>query len=162
MSYSLEALRKIREHNKNTAQNLVCDAINNHEDAKKKLQTIQQSLREIAIHRNQHEKNFYNKSQLSPFNKREVLCHASYGHKTVVSEIDLKNHQTEQEEQVRLTALQLDIAKATLLEAHRNLKILEKHHKAWQNSQIQHENRKEDNNNDDLNGAQFIMRKIRP
>lgn len=162
MSYSLEALRKIREHNKNVAQNLVKDALNHHEDAKKKLQTIQQSLKEISFHRNKHENNFYSKSQLSPFNKREVICHASYGHKTVVSEADLKKNQLDQEEEVRITALQLDIANAKLLEAHRNLKILEKHHEMWKKNKIKNEMKKEDNHNDEINGVQFLLRKISP
>jgi hypothetical protein len=162
MSYSLEALLKLREHKKNLAEHSLKDALLIHEQEKNKLQKIRLSLQEVTCHRTQNEDNFYNKSQVSPFNKREIICHASYGKKTIVTEADLKNYIKEQEGTVNISSAKLNLAKSTLMNAHQDLKIIEKHYESWHKKKKLSEQKKSDDQSDDLNQTRFILRKIKP
>jgi hypothetical protein len=159
MSYSLSALLKIREHKKDQAESCLKDATHHHEAAQNKLQLIKDSLTNVTIARAQMQHNFFLKSQMSGCNKRELICHASSSQKTILTENDLKKNLKEQEEAVRFAALKLAIAQSSALDAHRNLKLIEKHHDAWQQSQQKAERIREEYENDDLNGAKFILRR---
>ena len=155
MSYSLSALLKLRAHRKNQAESSLKDASSRHEAEKNKLEQIKYSLENTTNARAKLQDNFFLKSRLSGCNKRELICHASSSQKTICDENDLKKCLKEQEEAVRFAAMKLAIAQSTALDAHRNLKLIEKHYDLWQLSHHKAEKIREEYENDDLNSAKI-------
>lgn len=159
MNYSLAALHKVREHKKVQAENGLKEAIHTHDKEKNKLEQIKNTLADALVARERLQTNFFLKSRLSGYNKSELSCHAFSTLKNQGQEESLKKRVLEQEEAVRFAAMKLTIAQSQMLEAHRNLKLIEKHYDSWKRSQYLAEQISEEKANDDLNGATYIQKK---
>jgi hypothetical protein len=159
MSYSLAALYKVREYKKHQAENGLRQALQCHENERLKLKEIKDSLVETVSERMKLQQNFFFKSRLSGCNRSELNCHALSTEKKQIYEGLLKKNLAEQEEIVRFAALKISIAETQMLEAHRNLKLIEKHYDSWKRSQYKAEQMIEEKVNDDLNCTNYIIKK---
>lgn len=159
MNYSFAALHKVREHKKVQAETGLLEAINTHDKEKNKLEQIRNTLADSKVARERLQTNFFLKSRLAGCNKSELSCHAFSTLKNQGQEESLKKRVSEQEEAVRFAEMKLAIAQNQMLEAHRNLKLIEKHFDSWKRSQYLAEQILEDKANDDSNGATYIQKR---
>lgn len=159
-NYSLQALLKIRERNKETAEQKLQNAIHYHHAEKNKLSQIESQLRDTIVARTARQNSFFQKAQMSPSTKTEVVCHVASNQKTMCDEIDLRRSIADQEEMVRSASRKVEVAKSEAIDAHRNLKVIEKHFSAWQRRVHRAEEIKEEYANDDQNGVRFLLKKV--
>jgi hypothetical protein len=158
-SYSLSALLKIREQKKSMAEVSLKEAINDYEMKKQKLKNLQLSLQDSIASRIRLQRDFFLKAQRSPFNQREVSCHVSSSQKNLMNENYLRHVLQKQRDMVRLSSIKLGIAQNSVIEAKKNLQVLEKHYASWQQCQNHIEEIKKDHENDEHNCARFTTSK---
>lgn len=158
-SYNLLALFKIREHKKLVADVNLKSATQDLQIQKKKLQEIENNLRSTVVARCKLQQDFFVKSQKTPSNKREIFVHVSSNIKNIFDEEALKKSLANQKQLVDSSALKLEVAKNMALDAHRNLKVIEKHYVSWQQQLRRQEQIKEEYINDDQNGVRFFFKK---
>lgn len=159
INYSLTTLLRVKEHTKTMAEGKLREAQDQHINEKKKLIDLKSSL-ETSIHvRTEKQNNFFLRAKSQACNKREIICHISSREKQLCDESSLKQDLAKQEEIVRHTYLSLEMAKAYALDAHKNLKLIEKHYSSWQQQKKRFEDIKEEYESDDRNGVSFVMKK---
>lgn len=159
-TYSLKSLLTIRTHKKTAAESELRDAILAHAVEKARLEQIHTSIKETIGARAALQHNFFLKAQQTACNKREIICHVSSNQKNILDETSLRRQLSEQEELLRCTALKIEIAKASVVDAHRNLKVIEKHYESWQQGIRKAEDIREEYRNDDQNSVRFITKKV--
>lgn len=156
-AYSLQALRKIREHKKQSAEQQLQSAIYAHQLEQTKLTHIATRLRNTITTRTKRHNNFFHRALVNPTTKTEVSCHIASNHKTMIDEIDLRKMLADQEAMVHSASRTVELAKAAAIDADRNLKVIEKHHAAWQRNIVRAEEIKEEYQNDNQNGVRYLM-----
>lgn len=157
--YNLQALLKIREHKKDAAERVLENAVLKHQLEQKKLLQIEECLRDAITARTERHNNFFQKAQQCPSTKTEIVCHIASNQKTMCDEIGLRKARAEQEEMVRSASRGVDVARNAAIDAHRNLKVIEKHHASWQRMLQRAEEMKEEYANDDQNAVRFLLKK---
>ncbi len=158
MTYSLVTLLKVREHNKATAEQKLREAHNRLESEEKKLVQIQTHLLKTIEGRTVLQDNFFIRAQNQPINQRDALLVALLSQKKVASELALKKSLYHQAQLVNEAQKIKHLATKSAMEAHRDLKIIDKHHAVWQRQSHKREELKNEYENDDQNGVRFGLR----
>lgn len=158
-TYNLTALLKLREHKKQTAETYFREASRALLLEEKKRAHIETCLQNTISARTKMLDNFFLKAQMAPCNKREILCHISSREKNLGDETTLRKSLAAQDEVVKCATLKLEMLKNSMLEAHRNLRVIEKHYSFWQQHQKRSDEIKEEYDNDDQNGVRFMLKK---
>lgn len=159
MTYSLQALLRMREQNKSAAETMLREAIESHAAERDKLEDINVSIKETIGARKQLQRDFFLKAQQSTCNRREILCHVSVNQKSLLDETTLRQMRAQQEDLVRLLERKIELAKASVVSAHRDLKVIEKHYESWQQRVRKAEDIREEYRNDDQNSVRFMAKK---
>lgn len=157
MKYSLVTLLKVRQHHKIDAERALHEAQSKLASEEKKLAQIQQHLEKTIQGRALLQDNFFMRSQYHPMNQQEALLLACLSQKTVSSESALKRSLSHQANVVHDAEKRKQIATTGAMEAHRELKIINKHHALWQRQVHKHEELKNEYENDDQNGVRFWL-----
>lgn len=155
--YSLQALRKMREHKKQSAEQQLQSALHAQQTEQNKLAQIERRLRDTVVARTERHNSFFYKALMYPSTKTEVTCHVASNQKTMIDEIDLRKMLADQEDMVRSASRNVERAQHAAIDADRNLKVIEKHYSAWQRSVQRAEEIKEEYQNDDQNGVRYLM-----
>lgn len=159
MNYELSTLMKLRENKKNAAASRLKEAIFEHENAKNKLQHIQNTLIDSVQSRSNKQNNLFLTHRSSGCNRNKLMYHASNDQKILKGETELKHALFEQESQIRLLELKVNAAKDSALLAEQNFKLIEKHYQHWQAQKKAAHLLKEEYINDDFNNAQYSIKK---
>lgn len=157
MKYSLVTLLKVRQHHKVDAERTLFEAQSKLESEEKKFAQIQQHLEKTIQGRALLQDNFFNRAQGHPMNQQEALLLAALSQKTVSSEYALKRSLSQQANVVSDAKQRKTAATSSAIEAHRELKIIKKHHALWQRQVHKHEELKNEYENDDQNGVRFWL-----
>lgn len=158
-SYSLSTLLRLREYKKQSAENTLRSALDQLTTEKKKLVDIKDNLRNTIEARSKLQDSFFMQAKMTPCNKTRILCHISSREKNLGDEGVLRVALHDQENMVKKAVLELEIAQGTVMEAHRRLRVVEKHYGYWQQQQKRDEEIKHEYDNDDQNGVRFVLAK---
>lgn len=159
-NYNLQALLTIREHHKRTADNHLKKAISTHQDEVKKLEDITTKIKDSIGARALRHNNFFTNACNTPSGKTHVMCHNLANAKTLRNELLLKSELANQQEIVKKAQADVDTAKYAALDAHRHLKVIEKHFEKWQR-RIEHaEEIKAEYQSDEQNGIRYLLKKV--
>ncbi len=161
MTYSLVTLLKVREHNKTTAEQKLREAHTQLESEERKLVQIRNQLEKTIQGRTMLQDNFFLRAQSHPINQQDALLVALLSQKKIASESAIKKSLSHQVEVVNNAELKKKIASKSAMEAHRDLKIINKHHAIWQRQCHKREELKSEYDNDDQNGVRFWVRQKR-
>jgi len=158
-TYKLTTLLKIRQLEKDNAEQNLKVAREKLEQEQKKLMLLQDQLNQKKLDRTQMQDNFFYKALKNPSNKCEVNCLALQAQKNIYDESSLKNLLFDQLTHVRNAESRRNEASTNALLAHQDFKAISKHHAQWQQREKKREDSQEQNDADDQNGTRFWLKK---
>lgn len=158
-TYKLTTLLKLRQVEKENAEQSLKAAHEELEHEQKKLALLQDQLNQKKIDRTQMQDNFFYKALKNPSNKCEVNCLALQAQKNIYDESSLKILVFDQLAQVKNAEFRRNQARANALLANQDFKAISKHHDQWQQSEKKREDLQDQNDADDQNGTRFWLKK---
>lgn len=158
-SYNLNTLLKVRQHNRDLAEQSFEIACRKLEDEQKKLKALENKLIEKRQNRSLMHDHFFEKSKNNPSNKLEVNCLIFSAQKKIYDEEMLRVLMINKINDVKKALAEKEQALERALEANRDLKVIDKHYLLWQQKEKKCEALKIEYENDDQNGARFFLSK---
>lgn len=158
-TYSLQALLKIKQQHKALFHQALNNAKAQYEAEQKTLDKLLESVNESAFMRSKLDGDFFCQSQFKSCNPNEIFQRNNYVKKSLDHEKALKASLEIQADKLLGTKTSLKVAQNGLLDAHRNLRLLEKHYEAWQQKQLKDQEKEAQYENDDQNGLRYHLRK---
>lgn len=154
-SYSLTSLLNMRIHKENIAQIELAQAQKNYSNELAKLYDLRNSLTNIRELRIRKHNDFFIKKTTNGYSNQELMNQVGLIETYIYKEKKLTTLLKDQEKKVNLKITDYELAQQNTLLAHKNLKIIEKHHNQWLKNIHRHKLIREESSIDDFNCANF-------